>query len=136
MTTQQRDQRQRMPVGGFRRIAYLVLAAAFFAIGFVGVFVPGLPTTPFLLLMSYFLIRASPKLHAAALSIPFVGGAIRNWEEHRSVSKGVKWTAFLMIAIMVGLSLMTTKTHVAMKMLIVSLGIVGCLVVWRLPTAD
>ena len=124
------------PVRGVRRIVYLALAGLFFVVGLVGVVVPGLPTTPFLLLMSYFLIRASPKLHAASLKLPYVGKAIRDWEEHQAVKRSVKLLAYSMVGVVLLVTLTTSSFHAAGKIVIAALCAAGIYVVYRLPTLD
>src|SRR5688572_19661559 len=51
----------RMParVHGWRKVVYLLLAGLSLSLGLLGVLLPGLPTTPFVLLGSYFLVRSS-----------------------------------------------------------------------------
>ena len=75
--------RQPEQVRGIRRVVYITIAILFLGLGLVGVLLPGLPTTPFLLLMSYFLIRSSPWLHERVIQLPVVGGPIRDWRSGR-----------------------------------------------------
>lgn len=118
---------------GIRRIIYFVLAGLFLLFGLIGVVLPGIPTTPFLLLMSYFLIRASPKLHALTLQVPIIGPAIRDWDQQRAVRSRTKLVAYAMVLVVLGLSLLSRQTTFSLKILITSLAITGMFVVWRLP---
>lgn len=101
----------------------------------LGVVLPGVPTTPFLLLMSYFLIRSSPWLHARALQLPVVGQAIRDWRENGGVRPHTKLVAYGMVLAVVGGSLAWSSAIVPIKGAIVLLALIGICVVWRLPTA-
>ena len=67
-------------VHGVRKAAYLGLAAFFFGLGATGAILPGLPTTPFLLLTSYFLLRASPKLNERLLNSRMFGSILTDWQ--------------------------------------------------------
>lgn len=59
-------------------------------LGAIGVAVPGLPTTPFVLIAGACFVRASPRAHAWLLRNRTFGPMLREWERHRSVSRRVK----------------------------------------------
>ena len=121
-------------VTGLRKVVYYLLAGFFLMLGILGAILPGLPTTPFLLLMSYFLIRVSPKLHRWVLSWPLVGKPLREWNELGGVRPGVKWLAVTMVALLVSTSLYFATFHWGFKCGIVVLAGIGLYVVYRLPT--
>ncbi|MCM2369490.1 YbaN family protein [Aporhodopirellula aestuarii] len=123
------------PVRGVRRILYWGLAAFFFTLAMVGVVLPGIPTTPFLLLMCYFLLRVSPGLHAKAMVWPFVGGPLRDWQEQGGVRPNVKRLAYAMVTILVGSTLVFSSLSLMLKSLILTAAIYGISVVARLPVA-
>lgn len=120
-------------VRGVRRAAYIALAALFLALGLLGVVLPGLPTTPFLLLTSYYLTRSSPWLHDKVMRIPFVGRPIRDWRDHRGVRSHVKATAYVTVFAVVAVTL-ASHAVITIKVITVSLAALGLGVVWRLPT--
>ncbi len=71
-------------------------------LGVIGIFVPLLPTTPFLLLAAALWVRSSPRLYAWLLSHRVFGQYIRDYREHRAVPLSVKiisltlmWTTML-----------------------------------------
>ena len=121
-------------VRGLRRLVYMTLAALFFVLAMVGTLLPGLPTTPFLLLMSYFLIRSSPWLHGRVVRMPIVGPVIREWREKRAVSIRVKVVACLMVLLVVAASLATENLGPFLKITIGLFAAGGIWVVLRLPT--
>lgn len=69
----------------------------FVGLGFVGAFVPIMPTVPFLLLAAACFSRSSPKLHQWLLSRPKFGPALRDWEENRVIRPRAKALATLLI---------------------------------------
>ncbi len=66
-------------------------------LGVVGLFLPVVPTTPFLLLASACFVRSSPRLHAWLLGSRLFGPFLRDWEKHRGVRPHVKIVAVCMI---------------------------------------
>ncbi len=56
-----------------------------FVLGVVGIFVPLLPTTPFLLLSAALWVRSSPRLYDWLLAHPCLGGDVRNFRENRAI---------------------------------------------------
>jgi uncharacterized protein len=75
------------------RWAWWLLAYASLGLGIVGVFVPGLPTTVFVLLAAYAAARGSERLHARLLADPRFGPVIRDWRRYGAVSRRAKWAA-------------------------------------------
>ena len=73
-----------------RRWLWLVLAYACLALGIIGIFLPGLPTTPFVLLAAYAAARGSKRLHAWLLAHRVFGPMIRDWEASGAVSRKAK----------------------------------------------
>src|SRR5690606_34719043 len=68
-------------------------AYASLGLGIVGVFVPGMPTTVFILVSAYAAARGSDRLHAWLLAHPRFGPLIRDWRAHGAVSRRAKWMA-------------------------------------------
>lgn len=54
-------------------------------LGVVGIFVPLLPTTPFLLLAAWAFCRSSPRLYDRLLAHPCLGAYVRNFREYRAI---------------------------------------------------
>ena len=81
------------------RIAALILAYFFLALAVVGVFLPGLPTVPFLLLTAWFAARGSDRLHSWLYAHPRLGRLLIDWEQQGAVSRSSKITAVLMLLI-------------------------------------
>ncbi|MBD3348182.1 MAG: DUF454 family protein, partial [Candidatus Eisenbacteria bacterium] len=85
-----------MPVSGRYRttgpVRYLLVSAGLICVGLgvIGVFVPLLPTTPFLLLAAACFIRSSERLHHWLLSNRYVGDHVRNYMEHRATTRATK----------------------------------------------
>jgi uncharacterized membrane protein YbaN (DUF454 family) len=113
---------------------YLPLAALFFALAVVGVFLPLVPTTPFVLLTSWCLVRSSPKLDARLRSSKLFGRLIDDWERERAVRPQVKRIALSGIALGTGFSLAFGGLSWPLVALLVALASYGAWFVGRLPT--
>lgn len=84
---------------------YTVLGAVSLGLGLLGVFLPLLPTTPFLLLAAALFFKGSPRLYDWLLNHPVLGTYIRNFRENRAVTLRTKivsismlWTTILLSA--------------------------------------
>jgi uncharacterized membrane protein YbaN (DUF454 family) len=77
------------------RWAWWLLAYASLGMGIVGVFVPGLPTTVFILIAAWAATRGSRRLERRLLAHPRFGPAIRDWRQHGAVSRRAKRAASL-----------------------------------------
>jgi uncharacterized protein len=66
-------------------------------LGVIGIFVPLLPTTPFLLLASACFLRGSTRMHGWLISAPMIGEILRNYEENRVVPVRAKIIAMVMM---------------------------------------
>lgn len=69
------------------------LALTCVALGLIGIFLPGLPTVPFLLVAAWAGGRGWPRLEAWLLAHPRHGPPIRRWRDHRAVPRRAKWLA-------------------------------------------
>ncbi|WP_448582151.1 YbaN family protein [Thermaurantiacus sp.] len=81
------------------RLLYLVLGAAALALGLVGVVVPLLPTTPFLILAAFGFARSSPRLEAWLLTHPRFGPALRAWRNRQAIPPAAKRASALGMAL-------------------------------------
>lgn len=73
------------------------LASLCVALGAIGVVVPGLPTTPFLLVAAWAGARGWPALEARLLAHPKYGPLIHDWRSRRAVPRRAKWAASLVM---------------------------------------
>jgi len=100
----------------------------------LGVVLPGLPTTPFVLLAAGCFAKASPRLHRWLLDHRLLGPMVRDWETHRSLPLKVKWLSTSLMALMVGLSAWQLRPAPWWAGTVLVLGGLGAWTVWRIPT--
>ncbi len=80
-----------------RRVVFVSLGTFFLVVGIVGIFVPLLPTTPFLLLASACYLRGSERMHRWLLGHGRLGAYLRAYEEGRGIPARAKAIALVMM---------------------------------------
>jgi len=103
-------------------------------LGLIGVVLPGLPTTPFVLLAAACYAKASPRLHAWLLNHRLTGPMLRDWEAHRSLTRRTKTVAVASMLLMVSISIWSFRGRLVLQLLLLALGLIGAWVVLRIPT--
>lgn len=103
-------------------------------LGIIGIVVPGLPTTPFVLLAGACYVRASPRAHAWLLRNRTFGPILREWDQHHSVAPRVKRIALVTMALTAGFSIWFFVGAPWLQGLVLGAMLVGAFVVWRLPS--
>lgn len=88
------------------RILNLILGLAFMSLGALGIFLPVLPTTPFMLLAAFFFLRSSKNLYFFLLSSPLAGRNLYIYMKYRSVRKQDKILALFLLWLTLGLSIL------------------------------
>ena len=103
-------------------------------LGLIGVVLPGLPTTPFVLLAAACYAKASPRLHAWLLNHRITGPLLNDWERHRSLTRRTKTVAVVSMLVMCGFSIWTFQGRWGVQAVLLALALVGAWVVLRIPT--
>ncbi|MEA3547606.1 MAG: YbaN family protein [Thermodesulfobacteriota bacterium] len=84
------------------RLFYFILGLIFFCVGFVGVCVPVVPTTPFMLLALWGFSRSSPRFHNWLYTHKVFGPPLQKWHDHQVIPLAAKYFAlFFMTASLV-----------------------------------
>ena len=84
-----------------KRPVFLSLGFLFLAIGAIGVPLPILPTTPFVLLAAYCFSRSSERFHQMLLNHRIFGKLVRDWEAYRVIPLRAKILATTMMLLMI-----------------------------------
>lgn len=80
-----------------RKIALIAGGSLSVALGVIGIFLPVLPTTPFLLLAAVCYARSSPRLYHWLLTNRWFGEYIRNYHEGRGITRSHKTAVLLLL---------------------------------------
>ena len=76
---------------------YIFLGLLFLVLGFIGLLLPIIPTTPFILVSVWFFARSSKKLENWLVNHKIFGKSIRDWKEKGAISKKAKMSAIPLI---------------------------------------
>lgn len=114
------------------RWAWWLLAYVSLGVGIVGIFVPGLPTTVFVLISAWAASHGSERLHRWLLDHPRFGPAIRDWRAHGAVSRKGKWMASATMLVCALITLWCVPLA-WVKWTSISIMACVCLWLWRRP---
>jgi uncharacterized protein len=82
------------------RVFYLALGWLSVGLGIIGIILPILPTTPFLLVAVWAFSRSSPELAEKLRNHPKAGPYIRAWQDHGAIPLVGKVLAVTMMTVM------------------------------------
>lgn len=102
-------------------------------LGILGVFLPVLPTTPFILLAAACYARASERFHGWLLRHETFGPTIRNWEQHRSIAPRTKRIAITMMTLSIAASIYVVREHPWLQGMLALVALTVGVWMWRLP---
>lgn len=88
-----------------KRIIYLILGFITTFLGIIGIIIPIIPTTPFLLLSAFFFLRSSQKLYNWLLNHKVLGKYIYNYMTYKAIPKKAKIAAITLIVVGISITL-------------------------------
>ena len=106
----------------------LALGIISVVLGTIGIFVPGLPTTPFVLLASWCFYRSSSRLQTWLLQ-SFLGKYIREYQAKGGLTTRKRVYIIVLMATMVAISTIFFISSLPVRIIVWSAGLLGCLVV-------
>jgi uncharacterized membrane protein YbaN (DUF454 family) len=116
------------------RALLLIVGTASLILGVIGIVLPILPTTPFLLVTAACYARASTRLYEWLIGQRSLGPIISEWRRSRSLPPGVKTRALVAVAITFTLSVIVVDATVA-RVVLVATGVILATFLYRIPTA-
>ena len=116
------------------RIFFLIIGMISTAIGIIGIFLPILPTTPFLLLAAYCFARSSQKFYLWLNTNRLCGEYIRNYRERKGILLKHKILTILFLWLTIGCSVIFFVTIIWIKILLLIIAISVSIHLMRLKT--
>lgn len=122
-----------MKTNPLTKIALNIVGSIAVALAILGVFLPLLPTTPFLLLASACYFRGSPRMYRWLVSNRILGTYILNFQSGRGIPLLGKIVSLLLMWLSLLFSIYKMEAMVV-KLILVAIGIVVSLVILRMKT--
>lgn len=119
--TEQFDQKKLVKTKLGRKL--LIAAGSFFVvIGLIGIFLPVLPTTPFLLLAAWCYARSSERFYNWLITNKWFGNYIKNYQEGKGIPLKIKIFAilFLWITILISVYFFVTNVYVRIILIVIA----------------
>ena len=109
------------------RWLFLALALLCLALGVIGIFLPVLPTVPFILLSAWAAARSSPRLLAWLESHTAFGPMLSEWRRGGVVRRRAKWTATVVMGASAAIMLVVVPTR---WLALIAIGCMACVLAW------
>jgi uncharacterized protein len=107
------------------KVSLILLGSLSLGLGVIGIFVPGLPTTVFLLISAACYGRSSERLHRWLTNHRILGTSIRDYEQHRAMPLKSKVVALISMWTMIGISSVWFIQSSSIRLVVIVLGLIG-----------
>jgi uncharacterized membrane protein YbaN (DUF454 family) len=114
-----------------RRVVLIVVGFISLFLGGLGIFIPLLPTTPFVLVAAFAFANSSETLHQWLLDHNVFGPLINNWRRHRSISRTTKVMSILSMLVILVISWLLGVPVVIIAVQALVLGCVAAFILTR-----
>lgn len=111
-----------------KRSLFILAGCIAVILGASGVVVPGLPTTPLVLLASWCFYKSSPRLQVWLLQ-SFLGKYIKDYKEQGGITTRKRISIILLMTAMVAISTIFFIQNLVIRIIVAVAGLIGCIVV-------
>jgi uncharacterized membrane protein YbaN (DUF454 family) len=109
---------------GTKRIIYISAGVLCVVLGAIGIVLPVLPTTPFLLLAAFLFFRSSEKFYNWLLNTKILGEYIRNYREYRAIKRKTKIYTIILLWATLGISIwVVDNIYIRIFLLVVGISV-------------
>lgn len=114
----------------------IILGWFFILLSAIGILLPILPTTPFLILALALFANSSPKFHQMLLNNRWFGRILKQWEENRTVTRRIKIRATLLVLVSFSFSLFLLQDRSILQIMLVAIAVILLAFLWRLKESN
>jgi uncharacterized membrane protein YbaN (DUF454 family) len=118
------------------RAALIAAGTVFLVLGIVGIFLPLLPTTPFVLLAAACYARGSRRFYDWLLANRTFGPMILEWRQHGSIPYRTKLTAIALMSVTLAGSIVFFVESTALQLALAAMGVALAIWMYRIPSRD
>lgn len=118
------------------QLGFAALGTLFLLLGIAGVFLPLLPTTPFLLLATACYARSSRRFYNWLMNHHTFGPLIIEWRTYRSIPKRIKLVAIATMILTFGSSILFFVKDGRLQIALAVFGLALALWLYRIPSRD
>lgn len=118
------------------RVILVVLGTVFVVTGVIGIFLPILPTTPFMLLAAWCYARSSTRFYNWIMNNKVFGPIIREWRQHRSIPRRAKTTALILMPSTFGVSIIFFVPIFWVQIMLAAMCIGMMVFMWQIPVRE
>ena len=132
-TSMRMDQSQTAP-NKLKRSLYVIAGTVFLAIGCIGIVLPILPTTPFLLLSAACYLKGSERMHRWMLNNRWFGNYIRNYKEGRGLPLKTKVFTLALLWVVISYSALVIVNMLIVQVILFVIAVGVSFHIITLPT--
>ncbi len=114
------------------KVVLIVIGWISIALGVIGIVLPLLPTTPFILLAAACFAKSSKKFHSWLINHPLFGPIINNFQNGQGIPRHVKIKVILFIWLTLSIS-MYFLPYLWVRLVIFIMGVGLTTFLWRIP---
>lgn len=118
------------------RAALIGAGTLFLVLGIVGIFLPLLPTTPFVLLAAACYARGSRRFYDWLLANRTFGPMILEWRQHGSIPYRTKIISIALMSVTLAASIVFFVKSATLQLALASMGVVLAIWLYRIPSRD
>lgn len=112
---------------------FFLFGSLFFLLGFIGIFLPLLPTTPFMILSAGCFANSSRRFHQMLLNNRWFGEELRQWEKNKTMKRSTKIKGTVIIVLTFSITILILWNNSLHQVLLILLAVILLFFVWRVP---
>lgn len=113
-----------------KRVFLIIIGNISLIVGSIGVMLPVLPTTPFLLLSLACFAKSNEKLYSFILNHKYLGPYVEDYVNKKGIPKKAKKRAILLIWITIGFSTIIVIDKMILKLMLLTIASIVSLYIW------
>ncbi len=116
------------------KFTLVVIGILCIGLAVLGIIMPGLPATPFLLLASAAFMKSSPRLYKWLIGHNIFGPILNDFAEKKGISVKIKVISLFLMWLMIGISINWFIDNLTLKWIVAGSGLLGTLVIILIKT--